>query len=57
METVTGVAISPTMFVPWYKRLLNLIIDILVVCLIFIILGTIAGILSLFGYDGFAVMV
>lgn len=54
METVTGVAISPAMFVPWYKRLLNFVIDILVVCLIFIILGAIAGILSLFGYNGFA---
>jgi len=54
METVTGVAISPAMFVPWYKMLLNFVIDILVVCLIFIILGAIAGILSLFGYNGFA---
>ena len=54
METATNVVISPTMFVPWYKRLLNFIIDILVVCLIFIILGAIAGILALLGYDGFA---
>lgn len=54
METTTYVELSPTMFVQWHKRLLTLVIDIAMLCVIVIILGVIAGILALMGYDGFA---
>jgi len=51
MET-NYAAVVPEMMVPWYKRLLNFVIDILAIVAIMLIIGVFAGILSLFGYDG-----
>lgn len=43
-----------SVLVPWHKRLFNLLIDIAVVLIFFLILGFIAGIMAAFGYDGLA---
>lgn len=53
METTTYVTLSPDMFVSWQKRLINLIVDFAVLILIILLLGVIAGLLSLMGFDGF----
>ena len=53
MENNFTVTIDKTMFVPWYKRLANLLIDIAVVYCIFLILGIIAALLTHLDYTGF----
>lgn len=53
MNEITTVVIDDSMMVPWYKRLLNLIIDIAAVYVIFLLLGLFAGILAAFGFEGF----
>ncbi|PZR23632.1 MAG: hypothetical protein DI539_02365 [Flavobacterium psychrophilum] len=52
METTTYVEISPEMFVTWHKRLLNLMIDVIAIIVIFLIMGFIFGVLSVFGIQG-----
>lgn len=39
------------MLVPWYKRLLNLLIDIAAVILIFLLIGVVGVLMSLMGSD------
>jgi uncharacterized RDD family membrane protein YckC len=53
MNEITTVVIDEAMMVPWYKRLLNLIIDICVVYFVFMLLGLFAGVLAAFGSEGF----
>jgi uncharacterized RDD family membrane protein YckC len=50
--TLPHIAVEPSMQVPWYKRLLNLIIDVAAIFIIIILIGVVAFILSLLGYDG-----
>jgi len=52
MERSSTVVIDATMMVPWHKRLLNLFIDICAICVIFLLMGLIAGIFAAFGYYG-----
>lgn len=50
MQTTTYVAVDESMLVPWYKRLLNFVIDISALCLLLVIFGLIAGIFAALGY-------
>ncbi len=52
MENKLTVAIDQTMFVKWYIRLLNLVIDILVVIMLFFLLVLVAALLTHVGYYG-----
>jgi uncharacterized RDD family membrane protein YckC len=53
MQITPYVAVDVTMMVPWYKRLLNMVIDFGVLFLIIIFIGIIAGFLNAFGYPAF----
>jgi uncharacterized RDD family membrane protein YckC len=53
MQITPSVAVDVTMMVPWYKRLLNMVIDFGVLFLIIIFIGIIAGFLNAFGYPAF----
>lgn len=52
MNMTDSVAIDKTMLVTWHKRLLNLVIDIVAMVVLLVLMGLVAGILSIFGFDG-----
>src|SRR5690606_24087781 len=52
MENNFAITIDQTMFVPWYKRLLNLVIDIAAVFVIFALMGLVAVLLLFIGFPG-----
>lgn len=50
MENEFTIAIDQTMLVPWYKRLLNLVIDVAIVCIIYVMMGFVAVFLLFMEY-------
>lgn len=52
MEKSGTIPVNASMLVAWHKRLLNLVIDIVVVLCIIFIIGVFSGLLALVGYDG-----